>query len=95
MEKQKKKKDKITQGLGRGYKWPQVGQQAETMKTKYPRLLWAVCCASIRTLRRSFIFVQPFQTSAKASKGQPKDESLLFAFIAFDSSLYFKLHQWF
>lgn len=64
-ETKKKREDKITQGLGRGYKWPQVGQQVETMKTKYPRLLWAACCASVRTLRRSFIFVQAFQASAK------------------------------
>lgn len=83
LEKHKKGKGEITRAPGWEYKWPQVGQQTETMKTKSVRIYPGLHVVSARTLHRSFIFVEAFQCNAKNFERAVKRRIVLYAFIAF------------
>lgn len=68
LEKRREGKGKITRAPGWEYKWPQVGQQTETMKTKSVRIYPGLHVVSARApppLHRSFIFVEAFHCNAK------------------------------
>lgn len=85
LEKRREGKGEITRAPGWEYKWPQVGQQTETMKTKSVRIYPGLHVVSARAPPR-FIALSSssrlFTVTRKTSKGQLKDASLPYAFIA-------------